>query len=297
MAALGRGESGIGKLSGPRPGADVHGARPALGRRLCSWAKRPAVMSLDRPEESSALPMSPSFSSPPSGALCPHPGRGPPQPEAADVPPGPARPDGPPEALGRLTWAGAGQDEGPSIKMEGPSRLSNSRCPQCIRGGPGRGSWIAPNLADVSRTGSVGESRVRRTQGGDGTRVRRLDGGMGRRKKDKKNRPAFALPKEIVLSATPESWRTSVLTTEGGMLCGRLGVPINTDPQDARAAATAWVTDLARDVHDTAVEVNWDPPEEPWSWTAQVTLAAEHEHPSPYPATEGQTSGSAEARP
>ncbi|MFD5889717.1 hypothetical protein ACFWHQ_27575 [Streptomyces sp. NPDC060334] len=120
---------------------------------------------------------------------------------------------------------------------------------------------------------------------------------MGRRKKDKQNRPAFGLPKEIVLSATPEGWRTSVLTMEGGMLRGRLGVPINTDPQDARAAATARVTELARDVHDSAVEVNWDLPEEPWSWTAQVTLAAEHEQPSANPDTEGQASGSAGARP
>ncbi|MFD9537383.1 hypothetical protein [Streptomyces sp. NPDC060010] len=120
---------------------------------------------------------------------------------------------------------------------------------------------------------------------------------MGRRKKDKQSRPAFGLPKEIVLSATPEGWRTSVLTMEGGMLRGRLGVPINTDPQDARAAATARVTELARDVHDSAVEVNWDLPEEPWSWTAQVTLAAEHEQPSANPDTEGQASGSAGARP
>ncbi|MEU9417482.1 hypothetical protein [Streptomyces sp. NPDC048272] len=114
---------------------------------------------------------------------------------------------------------------------------------------------------------------------------------MGGRKKDKKNRPAFGLPKEIVLSATPEGWRTSVLTVEGGMLCGRLGVPINTDPQDARAAAAARVTELARDVHDAAVEVNWEPPEEPWSWTAQVTLVAETEPPAPD--AEGQTPSSA----
>ncbi|MDI3417842.1 hypothetical protein [Streptomyces luteolus] len=47
------------------------------------------------------------------------------------------------------------------------------------------------------------------------------------------------------------------------------------------------VTELARDFHDTDVEVNWDPsPGAPWSWTAQVTLAAENEPPSPD--TEGQ---------
>ncbi|WP_328946942.1 hypothetical protein OG259_41185 [Streptomyces sp. NBC_00250] len=103
---------------------------------------------------------------------------------------------------------------------------------------------------------------------------------MVRRSKEKKKRPAWGVPKGIFLFATLEGWRTSVLT-ESGNLCGRLDVPINTDPQDARAAAAVMVTELARDFHDTDVEVSWDPPQEPWSWTAQVTLAAENEPPSP----------------
>ncbi|MFF2127785.1 hypothetical protein ACFVW1_20740 [Streptomyces olivochromogenes] len=103
---------------------------------------------------------------------------------------------------------------------------------------------------------------------------------MVRRKKEKK-RPSVGIPKGIVLLATPDGWRHSVLTMEGGMFCGRLDVPINTDPQDARAAATAMVTGLARDFHGTNVEVNWAPPQEPWSWTAQVTLAIGNEPASP----------------
>ncbi|MER6314288.1 hypothetical protein ABT237_11025 [Streptomyces sp. NPDC001581] len=110
---------------------------------------------------------------------------------------------------------------------------------------------------------------------------------MVRRKKEKRKRPAFGLPKGIVLLATPEGWRTSVLTVEGGMLCGRLSVPIDAAPHDARAAAAVMVSELARDVHDTDVEVYWDPPQEPWSWTAHVTLTAENE-PAP-PRTEGPT--------
>ncbi|QGZ52520.1 hypothetical protein GPZ77_33155 [Streptomyces sp. QHH-9511] len=106
-----------------------------------------------------------------------------------------------------------------------------------------------------------------------------LDSGMVRRKKEKK-RPPWGIPKGIVLLATPEGWRTSVLT-ESGMLCGRLDVPTNTDPQEARSAAAVMVMELARDFHDTHVEVSWEPPQEPWSWTAQVTLAAESDSPSP----------------
>ncbi|MFF4727351.1 hypothetical protein ACFY3M_18750 [Streptomyces mirabilis] len=41
------------------------------------------------------------------------------------------------------------------------------------------------------------------------------------------------------------------------------------------------VTELARDFHETDVEVSWDPPQEPSSWTAQVTVAAENEPLSP----------------
>ncbi|MFI9586986.1 hypothetical protein ACIHCQ_35380 [Streptomyces sp. NPDC052236] len=101
-----------------------------------------------------------------------------------------------------------------------------------------------------------------------------LDGGMGRRKKEKTKRPPFGMPKEIVLLATPDGWRHSVLTVEGGMLCGRLtDVPINADPHEARTAAAIMVTGLARDFHETDVEVTWDPPQEPWSWTGQVTPA------------------------
>ncbi|MFI8320603.1 hypothetical protein [Streptomyces sp. NPDC085529] len=108
---------------------------------------------------------------------------------------------------------------------------------------------------------------------------------MTRRKKDRKRRPTFGVPKGIVLLATPEGWRMSVLTVEGGMLCGGLGVSIGADPQAARLAAAGKVAELAREFHSTDVEVRWDPPQEPWSWTAQVTLAADN--PRPAPGTEG----------
>ncbi|MGW6834908.1 hypothetical protein ACWGCI_16055 [Streptomyces sp. NPDC054949] len=111
---------------------------------------------------------------------------------------------------------------------------------------------------------------------------------MVRRKKVRKKRLVLGIPKGIVLLGTPEGWRTSVHTMDGGMLCGRLSVPINSDSQDARDAAAAMVTELARDCHDIDVEVNWDPPDEPWSWTAHVTtLTAASEPPSPD--TAGQT--------
>lgn len=85
-------------------------------------------------------------------------------------------------------------------------------------------------------------------------------------------RPFFGMPKEIALLATPDGWRHSVLTVEGGMLCGRLiDVPVDADSHQARAAAAAMVVGLARDFHEAEVDVTWDPPQEPWSWTGRVT--------------------------
>lgn len=95
------------------------------------------------------------------------------------------------------------------------------------------------------------------------TKPAMLDGGMARRKREKRKWPPFGVPKGIVLLATPDGWRHSVLTLEGGMLCGRLAVPVDTDPHDARAAAAAMVAGLARDFHGADVEVNrvrpWSP--------------------------------------
>ncbi|WP_190345090.1 hypothetical protein [Streptomyces venezuelae] len=83
------------------------------------------------------------------------------------------------------------------------------------------------------------------------------------------------MPKGIVLLTTPEGWRHSVLTVEGGMFCGRLAdVPVNADPAEARAAAAAMVVGLAHDFHEADVDVTWDPPRQPGAWTAQVTVAA-----------------------
>lgn len=98
---------------------------------------------------------------------------------------------------------------------------------------------------------------------------------MVRRERVKNRRPPFGMPRSIVLLATPEGWRHSVLTREGGMFCGRLtDVPAYIDPAEARAAVAAMVVGLARVFHEADIDVTWDPPQEPGSWTAQVTVAA-----------------------
>ncbi|MGW7096337.1 hypothetical protein [Streptomyces sp. NPDC054874] len=83
------------------------------------------------------------------------------------------------------------------------------------------------------------------------------------------------MPKSIILLATPEGWRHSVLAADGAMHCGHLThVPVDASSTEARAAAAAMVVGLAQDFHEARVDVTWDPPREPGSWTAQVTVAA-----------------------
>ncbi|MGW8361102.1 hypothetical protein ACWGK1_11090 [Streptomyces wedmorensis] len=76
--------------------------------------------------------------------------------------------------------------------------------------------------------------------------------------------------------ATPEGWGHSIRTVEGGMVCGRLSTEL-LDPEVALAAAAANLKELARVLHDTAVEVVWDPRQEPWTWTGQVISVADDE--------------------
>ncbi|MFI1825660.1 hypothetical protein ACH41E_04285 [Streptomyces sp. NPDC020412] len=88
-----------------------------------------------------------------------------------------------------------------------------------------------------------------------------LDGSMTERQRGKQRWPPFGMPKGVVLLATPEGWRYSVLTVDGGMLCGRLAdLPIDAGPAEARAAAAAMVAGRAPGFDEADIDVTWDPP-------------------------------------
>jgi hypothetical protein len=94
---------------------------------------------------------------------------------------------------------------------------------------------------------------------------------MTGRTKRKRARPPFGRPRGVVLLATPDGWRHNLLTAEGAMVCGRLPeVPVDAAPEEARAAAAALVRDLARRFHGADVDVTWEPPRGPGSWTGRV---------------------------
>ncbi|MER7760995.1 hypothetical protein [Streptomyces sp. NPDC097619] len=112
---------------------------------------------------------------------------------------------------------------------------------------------------------------------------------MGRREKRQRNdrkrqqqerrRPDWGVPVGLLLLATSAGWRHSVLTANGSV-CGRLDIPADTDPHEARAAATRMVTELAREFHDTTVEVTWEAPTEPDAWTARITAIRDADTPA-----------------
>lgn len=98
---------------------------------------------------------------------------------------------------------------------------------------------------------------------------------MVRRKRERRKRPPFGMPTGILLRATEKGWRHSVFVEGGGILCGGIAdVPIDAASVEAQEAAAAVVVRMAREFHATDVEVSWDAPWEPWSWTGQVTRVA-----------------------
>jgi hypothetical protein len=98
---------------------------------------------------------------------------------------------------------------------------------------------------------------------------------------EKKRPPPIGMTKDLVLYTTPDGWRHSVHTVDGAMLCGRLDVPPDADPQDARDAMAAMQIEIAREFHGVDIEVNWEPPQKPGWWTAQITIAAGNEPATP----------------
>ncbi|SOD90708.1 hypothetical protein SAMN06272765_6570 [Streptomyces sp. Ag109_G2-15] len=87
-------------------------------------------------------------------------------------------------------------------------------------------------------------------------------------KRHRKQSPLPGVPESIVLLATPDGWRHSIHTADGGLLCGRLdGVPSDGEPEAAQAVVAALLGDLTG---DTGVEVTWDSSPDSASWIGRV---------------------------
>ncbi|MFG3616860.1 hypothetical protein [Nocardia sp. NPDC047654] len=78
------------------------------------------------------------------------------------------------------------------------------------------------------------------------------------------------MPASIVLIATPEGWRHSILDTRGGMLCGRLRVGADATSEQARAAAVTMLREVVREFHDAEIEIAWDGPRPARTRTGRV---------------------------
>ncbi|MEU1232205.1 hypothetical protein [Streptomyces sp. NPDC005828] len=99
-----------------------------------------------------------------------------------------------------------------------------------------------------------------------------------RRRREKKRRPPFPLPKALILLSRSDGWRYSLIDVKGGMACGALSdVPGDADPREARAVAARMVREAAKLFHGVDVDVVWEPAHDDRSWTAQVRVLGDAE--------------------
>ncbi|MFJ5228415.1 hypothetical protein ACIQBJ_00830 [Kitasatospora sp. NPDC088391] len=78
------------------------------------------------------------------------------------------------------------------------------------------------------------------------------------------------MPKDIVLLATPPGWRHSLVTSDGGFVCGHLpGIPVE-DAERAKERAAAMLSELGREFHGAVFEVVWEESTSPDSWTGHI---------------------------
>ncbi|MER7702477.1 hypothetical protein ABTX81_06225 [Kitasatospora sp. NPDC097605] len=90
-------------------------------------------------------------------------------------------------------------------------------------------------------------------------------------KRDKgRKRAPFGTPKDIILLATPHGWRHSLITSDGGFVCGHLpDVPVE-DAEQAKERAAAMLSERGREFHGTVFEVVWEESTSPGSWTGHI---------------------------
>ncbi|WP_327675571.1 hypothetical protein [Kitasatospora sp. NBC_00458] len=95
----------------------------------------------------------------------------------------------------------------------------------------------------------------------------------------RRKRAPFGLPKDIVLVATPRGWRHSLVTSDGGFVCGHLpDLPAEADAELAKARATGMVRELGHGFHGAVLDVAWEEAGAPDSWVGRI-----HHLPGPQP--------------
>ncbi|GIG60556.1 hypothetical protein Lfu02_49280 [Longispora fulva] len=67
-------------------------------------------------------------------------------------------------------------------------------------------------------------------------------------------------PRYVVLFSSPDAWRYSIYTTQGGTLSGRLDIPADAELAAARQAAADKVIAFGRNSFDLGMEVTWPAP-------------------------------------
>jgi hypothetical protein len=83
-------------------------------------------------------------------------------------------------------------------------------------------------------------------------------------------------PRSVTIYSTPDGWRFSLATENGGLLCGRYPeVPPTAPFEEARVVAEQKIEQTAREFFDLSVDVHWQPGDEPGWWNGTVVNSAQ----------------------
>ncbi|WP_104820439.1 hypothetical protein [Kitasatospora sp. MMS16-BH015] len=81
----------------------------------------------------------------------------------------------------------------------------------------------------------------------------------------------FGRPAWIVVLATPDGFRQSIRTVDGGLVCGKLpGLPVDAAEVLVLETAAAMVRELGTEFHGEVLDVVWEADSAPGYWRGQV---------------------------
>ncbi|WP_272255328.1 hypothetical protein [Streptomyces xanthophaeus] len=96
---------------------------------------------------------------------------------------------------------------------------------------------------------------------------------MARRRRTKKQRPTFGIPREAVLMAAQDAWPYTFVADDLSGGCGKVPMPSDAALEDVQAAVSALLTDYTRSCHGVEIAVAWSPLT-PDSWVGRVSRVA-----------------------
>ncbi|MET9463834.1 hypothetical protein ABZY44_03235 [Streptomyces sp. NPDC006544] len=92
---------------------------------------------------------------------------------------------------------------------------------------------------------------------------------MARRSRTREQRPAFGIPKEVILLTGTDVWPFTVVCEGWGGGCGKIRMTSDASPEDVQNRVFTELADYTRTHHGVEIEVAWSvlPPD---SWVGHM---------------------------